>query len=322
MFYSVRHVTRFRYSNPVRQSVMELRMQPRSEGHQSLRNFQIATMPRAQLYAYTDHFGNAVYHFNVLREHSELRIEAQSVIEVSHAVALPATADALEWQRFNGLNLRAEHYDLLGPSDFACPSPELAKFAADHQLERPEGDTLTALRKLNAVIYGAFEYEVGITQVHSPIAQAIKERRGVCQDFAHIMIAIARNWGVPARYVSGYLYHRRQDKDRSAEDATHAWIETYLPSFGWVGFDPTNNIMAGERHIRVAVGRDYADVPPTRGTFKGDAESELAVAVTVEPTSAPVRHEEFLRVARPISATKEKTGPTEQAYFQQQQQQQ
>jgi transglutaminase-like putative cysteine protease len=300
---------------------MELKMQPRSESHQALRNFQIATLPRAQLYAYTDHFGNAVYHFNVLREHSELRIEALSVIEVSQTPALPATADALEWQRYNGLNLRAEHYDLLGPSTFACSSPELARFTAAHNLERPQDDTLTALKKLNTIIYGAFDYEVGVTQVHSPIAQALAAGRGVCQDFAHIMIAIVRNWGVPARYVSGYLYHRRQDKDRSGEDATHAWIEAYLPSFGWIGFDPTNNIMAGERHIRVAVGRDYADVPPTRGTFKGDAESELAVAVTVEPTSAPVRHEEFLRVTRPMSANKEKSSSADQYYFQQQQQQ-
>src|ERR1051326_383976 len=322
MFYSVRHITRFRYSNPVRESVMELKMQPRSESHQALRNFQIATMPRAQLYAYTDHFGNAVYHFNVLREHSELRIEAMSVIEVSPVPALPATADELEWQRYNGLNLRAEHYDLLGPSTFTYPSPELERFTAAHDLRRPEADTLTALKKLNTVIYGAFDYEVGVTQVHSPIAQALAAGRGVCQDFAHIMIAIVRSWGVPARYVSGYLSQRRQDKDRSGDDATHAWVEAYLPSFGWIGFDPTNNIMAGERHIRVAVGRDYGDVPPTRGTFKGDAESELAVAVTVEPTSAPVRHEEFLRVTRPMSANKEKSSSSDQYYFQQQQHQQ
>jgi transglutaminase-like putative cysteine protease len=114
------------------------------------------------------------------------------------------------------------------------------------------------------------------------------------------MIAIARSWGIPARYVSGYLYHRRDDKDRSTTDASHAWVEVWLPSFGWIGFDPTNNIATGDRHIRAAVGRDYADVPPTRGTFKGAAESELAVAVSVAPTSAPVRHQEFLRVARTI----------------------
>ena len=149
---------------------------------------------------------------------------------------------------------------------------------------------------LSTTIYDAFDYEIGVTEVHSPIEHALEEKRGVCQDFAHIMIAIARGWGIPARYVSGYLYHRRKGQDRSGDDATHAWVEAYLPSLGWVGFDPTNDIQAGERHIRVAVGRDYADVPPTRGTFKGGAESELAIAVSVEPTQAPVRHEEFLRV--------------------------
>jgi transglutaminase-like putative cysteine protease len=297
---------------------MELKMQPRSEGNQALRNFQISTNPRAQLYAYTDHLGNAVYHFNVLREHSELRIDAQSVIEVTQAPALPAAADSLEWQRYNSLNLTAEHYGLLGPSEFARTSPELQRFAIAHGLKEPQGDTLSALKKLNNVIFGAFDYEIGVTQVHSPIEQALAVRRGVCQDFAHIMIAIARGWGIPARYVSGYIYHRRQDKDRSGDDATHAWVEAYLPSFGWVGLDPTNNILAGERHIRAAVGRDYDDVPPTRGTFKGDADSELAVAVTVEPTSAPVRHEEFLRVARPMSQTHEKARSEERQYQQQQ----
>jgi transglutaminase-like putative cysteine protease len=322
MFYSVRHVTRFRYSNPVRESVMELKMQPRSESHQALRNFQINTKPRAQLYAYTDHYGNAVYHFNVLREHSELWIDAQSVIEVTPKPLLSTTADSLEWQRYNNLNLGAAHYDLLEPSAFARGSDELTRFSTQHGLGNPEGDPLTALKRLSSVIYGAFEYEQGVTQVHSPIEHPLEAGRGVCQDFAHIMIAIARSWGVPARYVSGYLFRRREDKNRSGDDATHAWVEAYLPSFGWVGFDPTNDIMAGDKHIRVAVGRDYADVPPTRGTFKGDADSELGVAVTVEPTSAPVRHEEFLRVARPMSSSNERALSPEGNYYQQQQQQQ
>jgi transglutaminase-like putative cysteine protease len=322
VFYSIRHVTRFRYSNPVRESVMELRMQPRSEGGQALRNFQIATNPRSQLYAYTDNFGNAVYHFNVLREHSELRIETQSVVEVKDATALPQSTDALEWDRYNSLNLTGEHYDLIEPSAFARGSPQLTGFLADVGLDKPEGDPLSALRRLNTIIYGAFDYEVGITQVHSPIEQALQAKRGVCQDFAHIMIAISRRWGIPARYVSGYLHHSRRDKDRSGADATHAWVEAYLPSLGWVGFDPTNNILAGDRHIRAAVGRDYADVPPTRGTFKGNSQSELAVAVTVEPTSAPLRHEEFLRVARPMGSVQEKSHLPEHHYYQQQQQQQ
>jgi transglutaminase-like putative cysteine protease len=322
MFYSIRHVTRFRYTAPVRESIMELRMQPRSEGVQSLRSFQIATNPRAQLYAYTDHLGNAVYHFNVLRAHEELRIEVQSVVEVSSTPALPEAADDLEWQRYNTFNLSADHFDLLGPSKFAHLSPALSAFMAHHDLATPKGDPLSALKHLSRTIHDAFDYQLGVTEVDSPIELALAEKRGVCQDFAHIAIAIARSWGIPSRYVSGYLYHRPKKQDRSGEDATHAWIETYLPSLGWIGLDPTNHIMAGERHIRVAVGRDYADVPPTRGTFKGDAESELAIAVAVEPTQAPLRHEEFLRIARPLRPRTPPEATADQIFRQQQQQQQ
>jgi transglutaminase-like putative cysteine protease len=320
MYYSIRHITRFRYSAPVRESVMELRMQPRSEGPQSLRSFQITTNPRAQLYAYTDYLGNAVYHFNVLRAHEELRIEAQAVVEIAGAQPLPPAADPLEWDRYNSYNLSDDQFDLLEPSAYAQVTPALAAFIAEHGLAKPKGDPLSALKALSATIHGAFAYSPGITDAQSPIDVALKEKRGVCQDFAHIMIAIARSWGVPARYVSGYLYHRGSRQDRSADNATHAWVEAFLPSLGWIGLDPTNDILAGERHIRAAVGRDYADVPPTRGTFKGGAQSELAIAVAVEPTPAPVRHEDFLRVARPMSTPRPTPSMPEHLYHQQQQQ--
>jgi transglutaminase-like putative cysteine protease len=322
MFYSIRHVTRFRYSAPVHESVMELRMQPRSEGPQSLRSFQITTNPRAQLYAYTDYLGNAVYHFNVLRGHDELRIEAQAVVEIANLAPLPETLDLLEWDRYNPYNLSDVHFDLLEPSKFSHPSPRLAAFMEQHGLEKPGGDPLTALKALSRTIKDAFEYKPGITQVHSPIDLALHERRGVCQDFAHIMIAVARLWGIPARYVSGYLHHRAKDASRVGEDATHAWVEAYLPSLGWIGIDPTNDVMVGDRHIRAAVGRDYADVPPTRGTLKGDADTELAISVVVEPTQAPVRHEDFLRVARPMKQRDASSASPERLYHQQQQQQQ
>jgi len=321
MFYSLRHITRFRYSAPVHESVMELRMQPRSEGPQALRSFQITTNPRAQLYAYTDYLGNAVYHFNVLRAHEELRIEAQAVVEVATVAPLPEHVDPLEWERYNSYNLSDLHFDLLEPSKFARSSPALVAFLAGNGIERPSGDPLSALKTLNHAIFAAFEYKPGITQVHSPIDVALTERSGVCQDFAHIMIAVARGWGIPSRYVSGYLHSRGARRDRSGEDATHAWVEAYLPSLGWIGFDPTNDIMAAERHIRAAVGRDYADVPPTRGTFKGDAESELAISVAVEPTQAPVRHEEFLRVARPMKPRPAADLAQDRLHHQQQQQQ-
>jgi transglutaminase-like putative cysteine protease len=320
MFYSIRHVTRFRYSGPVRESVMELRMQPRSEGPQTLRSFQIITNPRAQLYAYTDHLGNAVYHFNLLREHEELRIEAQAVVEMTAFPPRPERLDDLEWNRYNSFNLRDDHFDMLGGSKFARPSPELETFMRVAGLTRPAGDPLSALRSLQRTIFDSFEYQSGITEVNSPIEVALEQRRGVCQDFAHIMTTIARQWGIPTRYVSGYLYHRGSH-DRSRADATHAWVEAWLPSLGWVGFDPTNDIMAGERHVRAAVGRDYADVPPTRGTYKGGADSELSIAVSLEPTAAPARHEDFLKVARPMASPPPTPSMPERLYHQQQQQQ-
>ncbi len=321
MFYSIRHVTRFRYNAPVREAVMELRMQPRSEGPQTLRSFQIATNPRAQLYAYTDHLGNAVYHFNMLREHEELRIEAQAVVEIGQMRPLPEKLDALEWGRYNSFNLSDDHFDMLEPSKFARTSPELESFMRIADLSKPEGDPLTALKTLQRTIYDSFEYQSGVTEVNSPIEVALEQRRGVCQDFAHIMTAIGRAWRIPCRYVSGYLYHKGS-RDRSAADATHAWVEAYLPSLGWIGFDPTNNIMACERHIRAAVGRDYSDVPPTRGTYKGGADSELSIAVSLEPTQAPVRHEDFLKVTRPMTSPTPTPSMPERLYHQQQQQQQ
>lgn len=318
MFYSIRHVTRFRYSRRVRESVMELRMQPRSEGTQALRSFQLSTNPRAQLYAYTDYLGNAVYHFNVLGEHEELRIEAQAVVEVLAVAQPPPATDQLEWGRYNSYNLTDDHFDLLEPSSFARISPALMAFMQQHDLVEPKGDPLSALRQLNSTICDAFQYSPGVTDASSPIDVALSERRGVCQDFAHIMIAVARHWGIPARYISGYLCHRPRSSNRSGNDATHAWLEAYMPSLGWVGFDPTNDILAGERHIRAAVGRDYSDVPPTRGTFKGGAESELAISVLVEPTQAPVRQVDFLRIARPMSSQKPTPAMSEHAFHQQQ----
>jgi transglutaminase-like putative cysteine protease len=138
------------------------------------------------------------------------------------------------------------------------------------------------------------------------------------------MIAICRNWEIPARYVSGYLFTDRKAGDRSDPDATHAWVEVFLPSLRWVGFDPTNNILAGERHIACAVGRDYSDVPPSRGVYKGEAESELAVGVTVRRARTAVTEPEFLRISQPSSrgTSARRAAASTLAYDQQRQQQQ
>jgi transglutaminase-like putative cysteine protease len=171
-------------------------------------------------------------------------------------------------------------------------------------LER-SGEPLPLLKQLNSLLYEAFEYVPNATRVDSPIYEALQARSGVCQDFAHIMIALVRQLRIPCRYVSGYLYHEDKCHDRSPAGASHAWVEAYLGEAGWVEFDPTNKLMGCERHIRVAVGRDYADVPPTRGVHRGEAESELTVRVIVSSVDAPKPEDlapaMVLRTKRPAS---------------------
>jgi transglutaminase-like putative cysteine protease len=321
MFYSIRHITRYRYDAPVRESIMQLYMQPKSEGPQRLRSFQVATTPRAALQAYTDHFGNAVYHFDVPSAHQELLVEVEAQVEITPVPAAPEWVDEQAWQLLESEQVKNDHFDMLFAHGHASPTPMLHDFLREKGLART-GDPMTTMRRLCRVLFDSFSYAPDETEVDSPIDVALGKRKGVCQDFTHIMLTTARMWGIPARYVSGYLFTKRDAGDRSSSDATHAWVEAFIPGPGWVGFDPTNNVLAGERHIRVAIGRDYDDVPPARGIYKGDASSELAVAVSVSPTQALRRQDDFLRVVRTMTRASSSNAASSLDPLQQQQQQQ
>ena len=324
MLLAVRHSTRYLYDQPVRESVMELWMQPQKRSHQRLISFELEIEPAAQLFSYADTFGNAVYHFDIPQPHDRLTITARSAVETEPPPALPDGLDRGEWDRLKSDFVRGEHFDFLHPHGFAGPTAALAAFVAEKNLDELRvRDPFRALLDLNRAIYEAFAYEAGVTRADSPIDDVLKARGGVCQDFAHVMIAICRGWGIPARYVSGYLFTDRKAGDRSDPDATHAWVEVFLPSLRWVGFDPTNNIIAAERHIACAVGRDYSDVPPSRGVYKGEAESELAVGVTVRKARAAVSEPEFLRISQPTPKPGQRRAQySGLAYDQQRQQQQ
>lgn len=315
MHLSINHVTKFRYSAPITESIMELRMQPLSEGPQRCLKFDLNLKPSARANSYRDHLGNAVHHFDIPGRHTQLVINAKSHIESLPRPEPPEALGAGAWDELDALVNGGDYWDMLMPSHFARPTDPLLDFARELDLRRRD-DPLMVLRGLNTAIYNAFDYVPQSTTVDSPIDDALGTRKGVCQDYANIMIALTRHLRVPCRYVSGYLFHRVEYNDRSAQDATHAWVEALLPDLGWVGFDPTNNLLAGQRHIRVAVGRDYADVPPTRGVFKGTAESELSVAVQVKPAEEP-DSEEALR----LIATLNRPADGEQSAQQQQQQQ-
>lgn len=323
MLLEVRHVTQYHYADPVRESVMEVWMQPKKTGRQRLVSFDLEVEPAAQLFSYADPFGNAVYHFDVPQPHDTLRIVASAAVETEAAPALPDALDQGEWDRLRSDFVRGENFDFLAHGGFAVETDALRGFVAERGLDAlRRRDPLTAVRALSQTIYEAFEYEAGVTHADSPIDLALGAGRGVCQDFAHVMIAICRSWGVPARYVSGYLFTDRQAGDRSDPDATHAWIEVFLPSLRWIGFDPTNNTLAGERHVVAAVGRDYNDVPPSRGVYKGEADSQLAVGVSVRRARSALTEPEFIRMSQPSFARAGRRRPMSVPAQDQQQQQQ
>jgi transglutaminase-like putative cysteine protease len=282
MFYTIRHITRFAYETPITESVMEARMQPRSDGAQRCIRFGLTTAPTSRVRMYADHEGNVVHHFNIPGRHTKLMPSAEALVESAPSPELPETIGRDAWPRVDALTASGEFWELLNPSPFAQPTPLLLELARELGADRRD-DPLVTIRRLMQDMFARFEYSPHSTRVDSPIDEALVARRGVCQDFSHILIALVRQLGVPCRYVSGYLFQGSEHDVRSSEGATHAWAEALLPEVGWVGFDPTNNLIAGSRHVRVAVGRDYIDVPPTRGVYKGvtAVNSELAVAVAV-----------------------------------------
>lgn len=320
MIHFVRHTTIFRYQPAVRESVMEVRLQPRSDGEQRCISFALHVDPSAKVMQYCDFAGNIVHHFDIAGSHSQVTVTGESAVDVQ-SVPPPRASDSGDWADLDALIAGGEYWDMLLPSQFVRTSELVEKLASELKLER-RGNPLEMLSNLNRAIYDWFEYVPHSTKVDSPIEDALQTRQGVCQDFAHIMIALVRRMKIPCRYVSGYMFHRGPDEhDRSLEGASHAWVEAMVPRLGWVAFDPTNDLVGGDRHIRVALGRDYSDVPPTRGVYKGEAQSELSVTVMVAPGDGKAREAEkpnFAVRSRPVLART----PLLRADQEQQQQQQ
>jgi transglutaminase-like putative cysteine protease len=263
---------------------MEARMQPRTDDLQRCLHFALTTTPKARVMMYQDHDGNAVHHFAIPARHAQLMLTAESLVDSTLPEPLPADLGGDGWARLDVMKAAGDFWEYLSPSSFVQKTALLDELRREIGLDRGD-DPLVTVRRLMNEIYERFEYAPQVTRVDSPIDDALRVRRGVCQDFAHIFLALARLLGVPSRYVSGYLFQGGATADQTPSGATHAWVEVRLPDLGWIGLDPANNVLAEERHVRVAVGRDYADVPPTRGIFKGTTvvRSELRVTVDVGP---------------------------------------
>jgi transglutaminase-like putative cysteine protease len=285
--YRLLHVTHFSYDGPVTDSYNEVRLRPLQDEYQSCLSFKLSTNPASSIATHTDYFGNTVHRFNVLSEHRHLRIEADSVVLVQQPRSLSSEAVPLDVIE-SGLDTLEELYDFLSPTEYV---PHLSPLQVIANVAESEGDHTfwTFADRAAHIVHERFRYEKGATHVHSSIRDAVGTGAGVCQDFAHILLAVLRMRGIPARYVSGYLVPpRTAEPGASPEEvvggqASHAWIEVFIPGNGWFGLDPTLGKAVGVQHVRVAYGRDYGDVAPLRGVYKGHAGQHMSVDVRVRP---------------------------------------
>ncbi len=263
---------------------MRLCLKPRDNSRQRLLRFRVETDPPTPLREENDYFGNAKHVLTLHRQHNYLEIAANSAVETSPKPLLPPSLPRDSWDEIRSWRNSFRLWSFTNPSAYARPSDTLQEFIGEKNL-RPGQDPLESVLRLSDTIHRSFQFMPGSTSAISPIEHILEARQGVCQDYAHVMIAIARSWGIPARYTSGYLYDGSWDAE-SLSSASHAWVECLLPGLDWVGFDPTNEGMAGERHVRLAVGRDYSDVSPTQGIIHGSAQSTLEVHVRVGPVDS------------------------------------
>lgn len=286
--YHLMHVTEFAYDGPVSESYNELRLRPLHDERQSCLSFRIFTAPHANATSYFDAYGNSVYQFNVLQEHRRLKIEAESIV-LTHELAQPA-AETMRLAELDSRKdeLSEEYFDFIAPTGYVPHLPELRQFMEESE-KTSGGEVIRFVQNLSDLIHSRFQYLPGATHVNSSIADSLSISAGVCQDFAHLLLGAVRMRGLPARYVSGYLVPSRtaaagtKQEEVIGGQASHAWTEVFIPENGWIGFDPTLGGPVGLRHVRIAYGRDYGDVAPVRGVYKGHAGQRLSVDVRVRP---------------------------------------
>lgn len=258
----IQHSTSFIYNYPISEAYTEVRLKPLDSDGQHCLSFRLTNEPQTPILGYKDHFGNDVRHFDVIHPYQKLMVTAVS--EVMTPENYSSNSYALS---------PLEEFNYLSPTLYAPHTEELRKFVSAHvgKLTDPREITITLMN----TIHSSMVYEKGATDVKTTADVALQVGRGVCQDFSHIMLSLCRIQKIPARYVSGYLYNNGHAA------ASHAWVDVFINERGWISVDPTHNRQQTDQYVRVGIGRDYADVPPTRGVFKGNATEEMKAEVSV-----------------------------------------
>ena len=276
----IRYLTRFTYSRPVRQSQNEVRACPTQDDRQSLLSYRLTTSPVTHTYSFTDYWGTRVTTFGVLDPHTALEILVETSVATQRA---PLLSSSPRRRMLDDPGFKEKHFEYLGRSPHIDWGTAIAEEAA-RRFDMGGDDVISSVLAIHRTIGTSFTYAPGATYVGVPVDEVFQRREGVCQDFAHLVIGMCRSVGVPARYVSGYLFASDHGDDGTpaadeVEVQTHAWVEVALPGVGWWALDPTGQQEVTERHVKIGHGRDYSDVPPLRGVFAGTAAHELAVTV-------------------------------------------
>jgi transglutaminase-like putative cysteine protease len=267
----VEHLTRFDYNHPVFETSTEVRLQPASgqDNPQQLKSFSLGVEPKTKVFDYQDFYGNTIHYFSVLPPHDFLEIRTAALVETGPGDYPVEPKDSV--------NL----FDYTSQCKYIVFSAAAQAFAAAMVRDDPDLPKMVLAEKICRAINAQFQYRKGVTTVYSTVEQVLEQKSGVCQDFAHVMISVCRLLGLPARYVSGYVWDGNRDSDQ--EGASHAWCEALdEANQKWAGFDPTHHTLkVDERYIKIGHGRDYSDIPPVKGTYKGRAEESLQVKVFV-----------------------------------------
>jgi transglutaminase-like putative cysteine protease len=276
------HITRYWYSDPVSLCHTEVYLAPRARKSQTLLDHELTVVPQPEtVYPREDYFGNPVTFFSIHERHRELIITSRSLVEL--APAPPPNLDlSPPWEQVREAAAQRASSDAFEASQFIYTSPHIKIGAALAEYAEksfaPGRHFLDGVNDLSKRIYTEFKYDPRATTVTTPVNEVLVCKRGVCQDFAHLMIACLRSLKLPARYVSGYV---RTGHKFVGGDASHAWVSAWCPMFGWQDFDPTNNVMPQDGHVTVAWGRDYSDVSPVKGVALGGGEQVISVSVDV-----------------------------------------
>jgi transglutaminase-like putative cysteine protease len=276
--YRIKHITRYTYTAPVIDSANHIRLYPVEDNFQEVRNHELYISYQPPVEVYEDFFGNRAGLFTITVPHDELSIISEIDV-ITHPIPLPPD-DMPADEQWNDLGMISEQYiyqDFLVKEQFEKADEVLAEV---NNIIKFSATPFQIVTSMSSFVYNRFEYKQGITTVETKIDEVWNLKAGVCQDFAHMLLIMLRMSGIPSRYISGYICPK--NKDLRGEGATHAWVDAYIPHYGWIGLDPTNNCIVSDRHVRLAVGRNFYDCTPVKGTYKGPSEHTLEVSVTIE----------------------------------------